>query len=413
MSQNPDTVSLFDLAARIRSGLSSCFPGRYWVMAEIGELNVNRNGNCYLELIEKEEASDQIRAKIRSIILAHTFRLIKPYFESVTGQSLEAGLKVLVEVTVEYHEIFGLSLHIKDINPAFTLGDLAQARLAVIRRLTGEGIFDMNRSLIPPVVMQNLAVISSETAAGYGDFCKQLDHNVWGYRFYHLLYPAIMQGNEAQSSIIAALDAIYQSRIGFDAVVMVRGGGSQSDLQCFNLYEISAQIAQFPIPVLTGIGHDRDETVTDLVAFRALKTPTAVAEYLIGEANAFEIGIRSMAYAALRYARDLFRKQQQKLDFSSQMLISSLQRNLFLHHSRLASVREKLPGVLQKRFQSELQKIDFLSAKKDLLDPGYTLRRGYSITRFQGKAVKSAETLKKGDRVETCFPNGQVESIVE
>ncbi len=409
--QEPETLS--GLAARIREGRIDAFPGRYWVTAEIGELNQNRNGNCYLELIEKGDDAVMIRARIRAVILAYSFRLIKPYFESVTGRSLEPGLKILVEATVDFHAVYGLSLNIRDINPAFTVGDLALARLAVIRRLTEEGVLDMNRSLPLPPVIQRIAVISSETAAGYGDFCKQLNQNPWGYAFDYRLFPAIMQGVESQASILQALDVVHQEGSRFDAVVIVRGGGSQSDLQSFNQYELAFHIAQFPLPVLTGIGHDRDETVADLVACRSLKTPTAVAEFILGESLQFETRMQTMAYAALRSGRDKLQFRKQQLDQTSQSLMNGLQRIFLLRQSRLDGIEKQLPLLLQQCIRTEIHRLESCASRNHLLDPMRTLERGYTLTRFRGKTVQHAEALQPGDQIVTYFSDGSVQSRTE
>ncbi|MGM0505145.1 MAG: exodeoxyribonuclease VII large subunit, partial [Bacteroidota bacterium] len=268
-------ISLLELNQSIREKIKFNFPESIWVVAEISELKINRNGHCYLELIEKEAISENIIAKSRATIWAFTFRMLKPYFESVTGHELISGLKILVQVTVEFHELYGFSLNITDIDPNYTLGDLAQKKAETLRKLEEDGIINMNRELEFPIVPQKIAVISSETAAGYQDFMHQLTHNKYGYTYYIKLFPAIMQGLKAEESIIDTLERIFQHDHFFDIVVIIRGGGSQADLNCFNNYLLAANVAQFPIPVLTGIGHDKDESIVDLVACQKLKTPTA------------------------------------------------------------------------------------------------------------------------------------------
>jgi exodeoxyribonuclease VII large subunit len=276
-------LTLSELNLRVKETLQSSFADSLWVVAEIAEMKLNRTGHCYLELVDKDASSDEITARARATIWSWQFRFIQPYFETTTGQSLTAGLKVLVSVTVEFHEVYGFSLNIKDIDPAYTLGDLARRRLEIIRRLTDEGVIDMNKEIPIDDIPSRIAIISSPTAAGYEDFINQLFNNPAGYRFHTQLYPATMQGNDAPASIITALDAIYEHEEQFDVVVIIRGGGSQLDLSCFDDYNLAFHISQFPLPVLTGIGHEKDETIADMVANTKLKTPTAVAGFLIGK----------------------------------------------------------------------------------------------------------------------------------
>jgi exodeoxyribonuclease VII large subunit len=275
-------LSLSELNSLVKETLQVTFPEQVWVVAEIGEMKVNRNGHCYLELVEKNTDSEEITARAKATIWSWQFRFIQPYFETSTGQTLTAGLRVLVSVSVEFHEVYGYSLNIKDIDPTYTLGDLARKRMEIIRRLTDEGVIDMNKEIPVPDVPSRIAVISSPTAAGYEDFINQLTNNQAGYCFYTRLFPATMQGNDAAGSMMAALDYIFEFEHLFDVVVIIRGGGSQLDLTCFDDYDLAMHIAQFPLPVFTGIGHEKDDTIADLVANTRLKTPTAVAEFIIG-----------------------------------------------------------------------------------------------------------------------------------
>lgn len=276
-------LTLSELNTLVKEALQAAFPEQVWVVAEIAEMKVNRSGHCYLELVDKDGNSDDVTARVRATIWSWQFRFIQPYFETTTGQALAAGLKVLLSVTVEFHEVYGYSLNIKDIDPTYTLGDLARRRMEIIRRLTEEGVIDMNKEIAITDIPSRIAVISSPTAAGYEDFINQLSNNQAGYRFYTKLYPANMQGNEAAKSIMDALDAIYDYEEMFDVVVLIRGGGSQLDLACFDDYQLALHISQFPLPILTGIGHEKDDTIADLVANTRLKTPTAAAEFLIGK----------------------------------------------------------------------------------------------------------------------------------
>ncbi len=283
-----EAIKLSELNGLVKKVVTEAFPDKIWVIGEISEMKVNRNGHCYLNLVEKDETTDTILAQARATIWSYTFRMLRPYFETTTGQILIEGLKVMVNVSVEFHELYGYSLNILDIDPTYTIGDMARRRREIINRLTNEGVADMNKELEFPLVPQKIAVISSETAAGYQDFTDHLLNNPTGYKFYPRLFPAVMQGLQAESSIIEALDHIYEYEDFFDVVVIIRGGGSQLDLSCFDNYNLAYHITQFPLPVVTGIGHEKDNTITDLVAHTRLKTPTAVAEFLIGEVAAFD-----------------------------------------------------------------------------------------------------------------------------
>ncbi len=284
-----EAIKLSELNGWVKRVINDAFPDKIWVIGEISEMKVNRNGHCYLNLIEKDEATDTVTAQARATIWSYTFRMLRPYFETTTGQILIEGIKVLVNVTVEFHELYGYSLNILDIDPTYTIGDMTRRRREIINRLINEGVADMNKELEFPLVPQKIAVISSETAAGYQDFNDHLIRNPSGYIFYTKLFPAVMQGLQAESSIIGALDRIYEYEDFFDVVVIIRGGGSQLDLSCFDNYNLAYHITQFPLPVITGIGHEKDNTIADLVAHTRLKTPTAVAEFLIGELAAFDL----------------------------------------------------------------------------------------------------------------------------
>ena len=275
-------LSLTELNRNIKQALRDALPETYWVRAETSEVRVNSySGHCYLEFIEKDERTGQVAARARGTIWAQQYAVIRPYFEEETGRPFTSGLKVLVRVAVDFHELYGLSLTVHDIDPSFTVGDLVRRRKEIIRQLQADGVFDLNRSLSLPPRPQRIAVISSATAAGYEDFTDQLLGNEYGFPFYVRLYPALMQGERTEASIIAALDRIYAVREAFDVVVIIRGGGSTADLSSFDSYALAANCAQFPLPIITGIGHERDDTVVDLVAHTRLKTPTAVAAFLI------------------------------------------------------------------------------------------------------------------------------------
>lgn len=278
--------SLSEFQSMIRSAVELSMPDSYWVKAEISEMTVNRSGHCYLDLVETD-SGNAITARVRATIWAYSFRMLKPYFESTTGQAFSEGIKVLLNVKAEYHEVYGLSLNVRDIDPAYTMGDMAQQRRAIILRLEEEGVLDMNKELEIPLVPQKIAVISSPTAAGLQDFNDQLHNNSRRVKFYTRLFPAVMQGKEAPASIMAALDRVFEYEHVFDVVVIIRGGGAQVDLAAFDNYELAFHITQFPLPVITGIGHDKDDSVADMVAHTRMKTPTAVAEFLLSSVGGF------------------------------------------------------------------------------------------------------------------------------
>ena len=265
-------ISLYELLHNVRAELKNSFATPVWVVAEIIEFGQRSNGHCYMELVEKDQDTERMTAKVKATIWANVYARLSPYFESVTGESLHAGLKVMLRVTVEMHELYGLSLNVLDIDAQYTLGDIAQQRAKVIAQLTADGVIDMNKQIPLPFVVQRIAVVSSDTAAGWGDFVNQLENNDFGYKFHVELFPALMQGDGAAESIIAAMDKIFSQMDEFDAVAIMRGGGSKSDLSCFDNYELSYYAAQFPLPILTGIGHERDDSVLDLVANTRLKT---------------------------------------------------------------------------------------------------------------------------------------------
>ncbi len=452
-----DAISLFQLNQRIKGVIEDSFLSTIWVKAEIGELKVNRNGHCYIDLIEKDEGSDQLVARSRAIIWGYTFRMLKAFFESTTGQELSAGLKVLVKVSVEFQELFGLSLIIKDIDPAYTMGDMARRRLEVIKQLEEEGVLSMNKELEMPLVPQKIAIISSASAAGYGDFIDQLDNNPYGAKFYHHLFPAIMQGQQAEASIVSALERVFEYAWFFDVVVLIRGGGASIDLLCFDSYWVAYNLAQFPLPVITGIGHERDETVADMVAHLRLKTPTAVAAWLIDAAAGFlglledrsdrmkdlSSGIlrreglkadRLTTAFAPRVNKHMFRNRQQLERQVARLPMLSMQRvshskhdlrhfnDLLLDKTRLlvrdknrglALFYEQLKSASGHMFDNQLNRLKFLQQSVRMNDPERLLERGYSLTYSNGRLIKDAEGLKPGDELITRLKRGEVTSLVK
>lgn len=279
-SEAPVALSLYELNSLVAEAISIGVPGQYWVEAEISEAREVR-GHCYLELVEKDDRSNTPVARASAKCWQNRWSIIRPMFERVTGQRLHAGMKVMLRVYANFHEAYGFSWIVSDINPEYTLGDLARRCKEIVERLKADGVFDLQRELLLPMFAQRIAVVSSEGAAGFGDFCRQLHDNAGGYQFDVRLFPAVMQGEAVERSVVEALNAIYEVQERYDCVVIIRGGGATSDLSGFDTLALAENVANFPLPIITGIGHDRDETVLDLVAFAHVKTPTAAAQLLV------------------------------------------------------------------------------------------------------------------------------------
>ncbi len=430
-----DKISLYELNRCIAEVINTTFDDHYWVVAEISEIRTASNGHCYLELIEKSPRSNAIVARARATIWSNRWMLCRETFESVTGQRLAAGMKILVCVVVQMHEAYGFSLNIVDIDPSFTLGELALRRQEIIKRLNDEGIIDMNKEIDIPLLPQRIAIVSAQNAAGYGDFCHQLSNNDYGVCFYTHLFAAAMQGAATEKSIIAALDRIYRHQDLFDLVVIIRGGGGTADLNSFDSYDLAVNVANFPLPVIVGIGHERDNTILDMVSHTRVKTPTAAAALLIDNLNTAERRIddarqrianltsRKMEVEKLRLSRLAERlpalfgsvkdKQEARLDI--------LQERLF----RLAEIRlsncENIVGQLEKKISLtaehllmvEKHRLELLEGRAQNLDPQLLLRRGYSITLVGGKALRDPSQVKQGDKIETRLEKGTITSIID
>lgn len=405
-------LGLFELNRQIRQRIQSGFPEPVWVVAEISDFSVNRNGHCYLELIEKEAEGDKILARSRATIWASAYRMLRPFFESATGQELMPGIKILVRADIEFHELYSISLNIRDIEPSFTLGDLARKRQLIIRKLQESGVFDMNQELQMPMVPQKIAVISSPTAAGYGDFDDQLKKNQSGYIFYTHLFPAVMQGEETGPTIIAALDTIAGYGSFFDAVVIIRGGGSKLDLSSFDNFELGLNIAQFPLPVITGIGHEQDDSIVDMVAHTRCKTPTAVAELLIDRVKEFETRLDDAVESTVNIVQSWLADEKSS--------VSHIMEGLRVRIRGFTGYRSLV--LTQLLFRSKSSVTHYFRIRKDKLarfeqvsvlkDPLNILKMGYSITFKNGKLVKSVTQVSPGDELTTQLTDGQVISIL-
>ncbi len=469
-------LTLLELNLLIRNALQDTFPESLWLVAEISELNENRSGHCYLELIEKNETTSEIEARVRATIWSYSWRLIRPYFEHTTGEPLRTGIRVLLNASVEYHPSYGLSLNIKDIDPNYTLGDLSRQRKEILQRLEAAGVLDMNRELPLPIVPQRIAIISSATAAGYEDFQHQLESNLYRVVFHTELFEAFMQGRESVASILAALDRIYIREEDFDAVAIIRGGGATADLSSFDNFDLAFAVAQFPLPVITGIGHEKDETILDRVAHTRMKTPTAAAEFFIA-------GVRQFTEMLEQRSRQLMQTTQSQLLNNNRMLsrvaerlknsanyillassqqlartghlvqrlaagyqhrqsavlqhrshrLSSITRNYTLYLSGKLSrlgvaivyaarrygsqasinmIEKRLKNSLRNHLGNMAWRLTTLSEKKRMLDPVNILQRGYTITMQEGKIIASASHIKQESPLFTRFRDGKIVSKI-
>lgn len=426
-------LSLFELNRKIADALALSLEPSYWVVAEIGEIRTHANGHCYLELVDKE--GNQIRAKTRATIWSYTYRNLITWFEGITGQHLKPGMKILFNATVQYHEVYGLSLNIRDIDAQYTLGERAKKRVEIIRQLEEDGIFEMNKQLPLPVVPQRIAVISSETAAGFGDFMDQLSKNEFGYRFHIELFNSIMQGDKAEASIISSMHKIFEKVNDFDLLIIIRGGGATLDLDCFDSYDIGSHVAQFPIPVVTGIGHERDETITDMVAHTKMKTPTAVAEFIISGIRNFEFELETrfhlvadrlneligeektamdqISYRFHRNVRQLLNRQDMALNKRLEKLQISRHRTFRKVEAKLDDYNrsiKKFPSIFLKK---QIEKLRFLEKEIEVLNPENVLQRGYSITTIHGKNINLAGTLPEKAILTTITHRKRIESVLQ
>lgn len=406
-----DFLTLSQLNLQIGREIKNSFPETYWLMAETSDVRTN-NRHCYLEFVEKNPSNNTLIAKARGYIWANTFELLKQYFERETGRSFDSGLKVLVNVSVDFHPVYGYGLNVCDIDPSYTLGDLQLRRRAILRQLEEEGVLNLNKELEIPVLAQRIAVISSETAAGYEDFCRHLNDNRQGFVFYTHLFQAVMQGEQTESSVISALDKIYAYPDLFDLVVIIRGGGAASDLAAFDSYALAANCAQFPLPVITGIGHERDDTVLDFVAFHRAKTPTAVADFLIEQMEKTATALLDCRSKISKKTLSILESYNEKLKMASIHLPLFARNLLEAKTTSLEMRRLKLQNSAEQRVRTCQSQLKEKESFFRLSSPAYILAKGYSITLKDGKAVKTAEELRKGDRILTILSDGEAQSIV-
>ena len=401
---------MLELNRMVRESIECEMPEEYWVEAELSECRETR-GHCYMELIQKDELSATPVAKAPAKCWANKWLTIRPYFERITGQQLHAGMKVLLQVYPQFHEAYGFSWIVNDIDPTYTIGDMARKRQEIIKKLKDEGVFDLQKELRLPLFCQRIAVISSQTAAGYGDFCNQLADNAYGFKFETQLFPATMQGEGVEQSIINALERIYDTD--YDCVVIIRGGGATSDMSGFDTLALAENVANFPIPIITGIGHERDESILDMVSHTRVKTPTAAAAFLIEHLKEVLDVIDNSQDRIARYA------QQKLTTLNSQLAIvsESIPRLFSLvktrQESKLDIFEQRMRTSIDRRLTSESHKLELISEKLKALDPTLLLARGYSITMHNGHAVKDASSLAPGTEIETRLAKGTIHSIIK
>jgi exodeoxyribonuclease VII large subunit len=426
-------ISLLSLNELIKNTLDSNLSPTYWVIAEIGELRIAARGHAYLDLIEKSESN--ILAKIRGNIWSYTYQAILRKFENTTGSALNVGMNIMALVSVQFHELYGISLVIKDIDPNFTLGERARKKQEIISRLNNEGLMNLNKQFVLPAVSQKVAIISSVTAAGYGDFINQLDQNSWGYAIHHQLFQAAMQGKDAPSEIIQAIhhveNLLHEEK--FDLLVIIRGGGAQTDLDCFDDYDLAKTIAESSLPVITGIGHERDESIADLVAHTRLKTPTAVASFILSGFREFEDNLHRNLITIERHIRARLKSEEaglkDKIHLATNLFHQKLnQKHLLLDRCSQQAKRASIYTLEKKNIQcihleQALQKAAGQKLKQsekllvqfektiDRLNPKNLLDKGYTKTEKNGLPI-SKQKVKIGDELVTYHKMDKITSVI-
>ena len=404
--------SLLQLNQLVRDVLEDALPDEYWVEAELSECR-EHGGHCYMELIEKDEHSNTPVARASAKCWRQTWVMVKPYFERTTGQPLRAGMKVLLRVYAQFHEAYGFSWIVSDIDPTYTLGDMARKRQEIIRQLKEEGVFDMQRELHIPIFAKRIAIISAQNAAGYGDFCRQLEDNDYGFRFEVTLFPAIMQGEQVEASVVDALNKIYQ-RIGdFDVVCILRGGGATADLSGFDTFALAENVAQFPLPVITGIGHERDESILDMVANTRVKTPTAAAALLIDNLLRVLEQLDDASHRIVYAINQRLTNQKTRIATLTTLIPTLALRLVSNQRHRIETTENRLPIAIERRLTNQKHLLESISLKLQGFDPQLLLSRGYSITLHNGRAVRDPQQLKAGDEIETRVEKGNIKSIVK
>ena len=389
MDMEKEFIDLFEFQSRLKRGIESLFPNRLWVRAEVSAVKV-RNGHCYLELSQSDQGG--LKAKATAIIWSSKYRIIAPYFESVTSSPLQEGMVVLVEVQANYSQLYGFSLIINDIDPEYSLGQKELERQRTIERLQSEGLMDLQKRLVLPVLPYDLAVISAPDAAGYRDFIRHLDENPYGFRVNPVLYPALMQGTDCPASVTAALDAVLKSGNRYDAVLIMRGGGSKLDLACFDDYGLAAAIARYPLPVLTGVGHDHDFHVCDMVAHAYVKTPTALADYIL----------------------DMYECEDARLSSYHTRMRLALSSRVSGMENKAARLIDRIRNASAMKISLEESALNVMQARIAAADPRKIMERGYALAvDGEGVVLKNAAGVSAGDKVSVMFADGTIKAHVE
>lgn len=427
-------MSLLELNALVGQVIDQAFTRSYWVEAELSEIR-ERGGHCYMSLVEKDEGRNTPVAQAQARCWRNRWLMMRPYFERITGQQLHAGMKVMLQVHPQFHTLYGFSWIVDDINPEFSLGDMMRHRQEILRQLKAEGVIDLNKQIPLPRFAQRIAVVSSATAAGFGDFQNQLEQNEWGFKFAIQLFPATMQGEQVEPSVIAALNEIYHQMDQFDVVVIIRGGGAVADLSGFDSLLLAENVANFPLPILTGIGHERDESVIDFVSHTSVKTPTAAAAFLIDHLASVYDEIGTAQERIVRYITQRLHNEAQRLSSLSTAITSLFSLTKVRQEARITALGDRMSHALTQRLREEQHKLDLLATqlqsplaqrllrehhqldilaeKVRSLDPHLLLQRGYSMTLHEGKIVKDAALLHPGNHIETLLAKGKVSSTVE
>lgn len=430
-----ETVTLYELNNLVRSVLEQTMDGEYWLEAELSEARLASNGHFYVEFVQKDSSGNGFLARARGTMWARTYAMQAPLFERATGERLRAGMTVRVLVTVEFHELYGYSLNIVSIDPTYTLGALARRRREILSLLEADGILHDNQQLPLPTLIKHVAVISSSGAAGYGDFCDQLQNNEYGLYFELQLFPAVMQGANVESSVLAALASVADEADRWDCVIIIRGGGATSDLSDFDSYALASAVAQMPMPVIVGIGHERDETVLDFVAHTRVKTPTAAAAFLINHGAAMLAGLEDLQQRLTRHAVLRIEGCKSRLSHLANILPRSFALVSERQHRRLEKLSLRVgvgPGqrLMSERHRAELLhsrltqaatlqvqsakfKVQNMESRLSALDPSIQLRRGYSLTyTASGILLTSLQQAKTGDTITTRLSDGTIQSQI-
>ena len=383
-------ISLSDLQKRIKESMGSSFPHKLWVRGEISAVSEKTLGHCYIDLIDKDASTGVMNARAQAIVWSSTWRVLRPYFESTTHTALSAGMNVLLLVQVQFSELYGISLIVSDINPSFTIGEIELRRLQIIDKLSREGMMEMNSTIPFPKYPHRFAVISSESAAGYGDFIKHLHGNEYGFSFSTTLFSAPMQGSTAPHGIVSALDSIAERANDFDAVLIVRGGGSTTDLSCFDDYDFAVNVAQFPLPVMMAVGHDRDYHICDMVACVSVKTPTALAEHIV----------------------DIVAEIDEELSSIGSRLSLALTDKIHQDNFRLQECISLIRNAVNRRFDMEINRLNLLEQRVIKGNPSYLLSSGYALAYKDGHKINSVCDVRKGETIKVLLGDGSIDCEV-